>query len=402
MKATLLHRISRVSGILLALGLQGCLSIMVEERAGPLVQQLETLETFPIDAPRVQITPHNDGLGWLVTAEQQVEHHVREQTSQDWKGRRYVFSPFSLLAGLVQCPIGIFHLFTTNSSNNMFRFGCSRLFMLEPLDGTVPLPPTISSKVLTQTAWEPLRHGVVQVAWREPRSRIVTYALSEQGQADIRLSHALSLLVAANQPLSLRQNLTLLLHIRHAEEVSPEQALSVTARQLEPIKRLIPTSLLSEQWPAPLVLRIKVDGTTMTEEEGELIRDRLTAWALHRQICAVASDRFHPSLSDEHQVQYSGGLAEQQQIQLGRLLPASVVLTASKSESSQGRDSIRHLAIRIGTVREGQILATAHGSSRSPSILHPLEQAVTELNVILANAPQTGCPLNHISSLENH
>jgi hypothetical protein len=106
MKATLLHRISRLSRILLALGLQGCLSIMVEERAGPLVQQLETLETFPIDAPRVQITPHNDGLGWLVTAEQQVEHHVREQTSQDWKGRRYVFSPFSLLAGLVQCPTG--------------------------------------------------------------------------------------------------------------------------------------------------------------------------------------------------------------------------------------------------------------------------------------------------------
>ncbi|WP_447597937.1 hypothetical protein [Nitrospira sp. Nam80] len=69
---------------------------------------------------------------------------------------------------------------------------------------------------------------------------------------------------------------------------------TVTSRQPESVKRCIPTPLRSEQWPAPPIFQINVDGT----------------------------------------------------------------------------------------------------------IPHPLEQSVTELNVILANAPQTGCPLSHVSSLE--
>ena len=361
------------------------------------MQQLETLETFPVGEPRVHITPHADGLGWLVTAEQQVEHHVRERTSQDWTGRRYVFSPLSLFAGLVQCPIGIFHLFTTNPSNNLFRFGCLRLLMLEPLDGTVSLPPTISSTVRTRTSWAAVQQGVVQLVWQQPHPRIVTYALSQQGQADVRLSHALSLLVVAKEPLSLDQDRTFLIRLRYADAPAFQDVLPVTSKQLQSVNRAVATPLPFEQWPDPIVLQVKIDHTTMSEEEGEFIRDRIAGWALNHQLCAVVADHLHAPLLDERRIQYSGGVTEQQQVQLGRLLPASVVLTASMSESLEGADSVRHMALRIATVREGQILGTAYGRSRAHLIHHVLEQALIELEVVLADAPRHGCPSSHVS-----
>lgn len=396
MRSRRFSRTCWLPGILIVISLQGCASIMLEERSGPPMQQLETLETFPVDKPGVHITPHADGLGWLVTAEQQVEHHVRERTSQDWRGRRYVFSPLSLFAGLVQCPIGIFHLFTTNPSNNLFRFGCLRLLMLEPLDGTVALPPTVSSTVRTRTSWEALQQGVVQLVWQQPHPRIVTYALSPQGQADVRLSHALSFLVAAKEPLSLEQDQIWFIRLRYADASPFQEVLAVTSKQLRSANRVVPAPLHFEQWPAPLVLQIKIDRTTMSEEESEIIRDRVAGWALNRQICVVA-DHLHAPLADEHRIQYSGGVAEQQQVQLGRLLPASVVLTASMSASLEGADTVRHMALRIATVREGQVLDTAYGRSRSEVILHVLEQALIELEVVLANAPRNGCPFSHVS-----
>lgn len=387
----------RLSGILIAVSLQSCASIMLEERSGPLMQQLETLESFPVNEPRVQITPHADGLGWLVTAEQQVEHHEREQTSQHWKGRRYMFSPLSLLAGLVQCPIGIFHLFTTNSSNNLFRFGCFRLLMLEPLDGTVSLPPTISSTVRTRTSWAALQQGVVQLVLQQPHPHMVTYALSRQGQADIRLSNALSVLVAEKEPLSLEHDQTFFIRLRHADAPEFQEVLSVTSKQLQSVNRVVPSPLPFEEWPAPLVLQVKIDRTILSEEEGEFIRDRLAGWALNRQICAIVADHLYPSLVDEHRIQYSGVVADQQQVQLGRLLPASVLLTASVSESLEGADSVRHMTLKIATVKEGQVLGMAYGRTRSQLILHALEQALIELEVVLANAPLNGCPFSHVS-----
>ncbi len=370
---------------------------MFEERSGESTHHTKTLETVPVGSPRIHMAPHHDGLGWLVTVDQQVERTDRKQTSQNWTGRRYVFSPFSLLAGLVQCPMGVFHLLTTNPSNNAFRFGCSRLLMLEPLDGTIALPPTISTTDQTQTSWEPLNHGVVQLIWQQTHSRVVTYTLSEQGRTDIRLSHALSVLLAANDALPLEQNHTLLVRVRYGEALSVQQPLPVTSQHIRSARRVIPATLASDKWPVPLVLHIQIDRSTMSAEEGEFIRDRLAGWALHRQLCIVAAERLHPPLFDEHRIQYSGGVDEREQVQLGRLLPASVVLTVSISESRESTATVRHMALQISTVREGQVLGTAYGSSRSQSTLHILERALTELEVILANAPRGGCPVRPVS-----
>ena len=293
--------------------------------------------------------------------------------------------------------MGVFHLLTANPSNNAFRFGCSRLSMLEPLDGTVTLPPTISSTVQRRTSWEPLNHGVVQLVWQQAHSRIVTYALSEQGQADIRLPHALSLLMAANKTLPFEQDHTLLVRVRYGEGLSVQQLLPVSSNQMRSARRIIPATLASDKWPAPLVLQIQIDRSTMSAEEGEFIRDRLEGWALHRQFCTVVAEHLHPPLFDEHRIQYSGGADERDQVQLGGLLPASIVLSASMSESLEGTATVRHMALLITMVREGQVLGTAYGSSRSESPLHVLERALTELEMILANAPRGGCPVRPVS-----
>jgi hypothetical protein len=104
------------------------------------------------------------------------------------------------------------------------------------------------------------------------------------------------------------------------------------------------------------------------------------------------AETLHPYLFDEHRVQYSGIVDESAQVRLGRLLVPSIILLASTGRTKAGTDAGRHIAVQIWDVREGRILATAHGMSRSEAIGHAMHQALTELDLLMAKAPRMGCP----------
>lgn len=370
----------------------GCASVMSEERVGSLVRSTQTVDSRPIGTPRLTLTAHHDGLGWTVSTQTRVERTSEYRQIQHWQGRRYVFSPLSILPGLIQCPVGLVHLFDKNPTSNILRFGCARLAMFEPLDGVTPLPPTSSSWLETKTAWEPLQHAMIQLLWVGSRQHAVAYALSGDGEADVRLSDLLSRLVVAGVPLNVAHEPAIIMRLRYGDGSMIEQPLTISPRQIQQAFRALPGPIRSEQWASPTIVQVRLNPATMLPHEAEFVRDQLVRSTLQRGMCVVVEE-LHPHLVDEQQVQYSGVVDESKQVRLGKLLSPSVILIVSAHRSGEGARSIRHMAVQIRNVREGQILGTAYGSSRSDVMLHVVERTLTELDLLMANAPRTGCPL---------
>ena len=383
---------STLWGMTLSLATTGCMSIMHEERVGPPVRSEKALDTHVVGTPRMTLTPHDDGLGWTVVSETRVERTNEYHDVQEWRGRRYVFSPLSLIPGMFQCPIGLVHLFNKNQAGNIFRFGCARLAMFEPLDGATPLPATTTSKVSTQTAWEPLQEGMVQLVWPGYPEQPINYVLSSDGRTDVRLPHLLSRLVVMDNPVTAGQGQSVSVRLRYGDGSTIEQAMAVSARQIEQAARTIRRPIASDEWPLPVIVQIRVESATVSPQEEALVRVQLTRLMLQRRLCVVF-EGLHQHLLDEQRVQYSGTVDSQFQVRLGTLLSPSIVLNASSSFVEEGGRSVRHLTVQIRDVREGQIFGTAVGVSRSDSVGHAMERTLTELDLLISDAPRTGCPL---------
>ena len=227
--------------------------------------------------------------------------------------------------------------------------------MLEPLDGTVTLPPTISSTVQRD-----------ELGTSESRGRAACLATGSFAYRNLCPFRTRS---GGYPPPS-----CLVLADGHKQDPSVRTR-SYVARPRAIWRGPVGTATFAgelesnavgqtyhsgntrvRQMARPVGVQIQIDRSTMSAEEGEFIRDRLEGWALHRQFCTVVAEHLHPPLFDEHRIQYSGGADERDQVQLGGLLPASIVLSASMSESLEGTATVRHMALLITMVREGQVL----------------------------------------------
>lgn len=371
--------------------LNGCASMMAEERVGAPVRSEDVREARSIGTPRMTLLTHDDGLGWTVSAEMRTERNTLYQDVQACRGRRYVFSPFSVFPGLFQCPVGLLHLFDDNPTSNILRFGCARLVMLEPLDGVTPLPATTSSRTESVTEWKPLGAAVVQ-AWLLGQSQEpVSYAMSAEGRTDVRLSDLLSRLVATGGPIAVAHGQTIRVRVRYGDGSHIEEIRPVEGRKILEQLQLIRTPIPSEEWPSPTIIQVRVEPSTIPPQEAALIADRIQRDLLQRRMCVVV-EGVQRHLADEWRVQYSGMLADAAQVPLGKFLSPSTIFYVSAARSNEGSDKARRITIELRDVREGRIFGTASGTSRSGNVVHVLERTLTELDLLMAKAPQAGCP----------
>ena len=377
--------------VLWMLASAGCLSIMREEPVGTSVRTLREVETHAVGAPRIRLDAHGDGLGWALSAETRMARTTEERVVQEWRGRRYVLSPLSIFPGLFQCPVGLLHLFNTNPNSHILSFGCARLVMFEPLDGVTSLPGTLALKQEKKTEWEPLRQGLVQLLWAERPQDAVSYALSDEGTADVRLSDLLSRLWVSDVPFNLHAEQAVVLRLRYGDGTTIEQKVPVSSHHWSHAARLMRRPVAKEEWPSPTILQIQVEGGGITADEAESVREQLARLLLQRRMC-VLLEGLHDHLLDEQRVQYSGVVDGNRQVRLGKLLAPSIQLIASAGRSDGGSTSTRQLAVQIRDVREGRIFGAAMGSSRSDLLMHAAERALTELDLLMAKAPKIGCP----------
>jgi hypothetical protein len=336
----------------------------------------------------VSVNPHDDALGWTVTVTEEIAHQMEHRSSQQWTGRRYVFSPLSIFAGLFQCPLGLFSLFETNPTSNYLRFGCRRLLMFEPLAGSVPLPPTVSSEMRTEVQQNRLAHGMIQLIWPGASQHSAAYSLGADGKAELRLSHLLTLLQLAGTSSQLIEDQSLLIRAYYADGRSLELPVFVTARQLQLAHLQKPSPIEKARWPSPLILQIRIEEQSVPAQEQHFLRDRLTSWAIQRNICTVATETLQQHLLDEHRIQYDGPISDDRQVRVGQMLPPSVLLTALVERHSLAS----HITLQITSIRYGEILATASVSERSQFTSDGLDTVLSKLDLLMANAAKVGCP----------
>ncbi len=381
-------------GIGVALGLfllTGCISLMQERRVGEPQRTEQPVMSRMVGTPRVAFAAHTDGLGWMVTGEMQVERTIIHREVQQWQGHRYVSSPFSVFAGLFQCPVGLIHLFSNNPSNNVLRHGCARLVMFEPLDGVTPLPATNVSRLEMARAWEVLQEGVLEVSVAGRPQQAVHYALSKEGQTDVRFTDLLSRLVISGTPIHVSQAQPVTVRLHYGDGSFIEEHRTIDVPQLQQSVRSLRHALPSEEWPTPPIMQVRMDPASISPAEAESIRSRIQRHMLKRRLCVV-TEGLQAHVLDELGVQYSGLVDEATQVRLGKLLAPSIVVVASAARSADASDTTRKMTIELRDVREGKILATASGTTRSGMLVHALERTLTELDLLMAKAPRTGCP----------
>jgi hypothetical protein len=240
----------------------------------------------------------------------------------------------------------------------------------------------------TEVQQNRLAHGMIQLIWPGASQHSAAYSLGADGKAELRLSHLLTLLQLAGTSSQLIEDQSLLIRAYYADGRSLELPVFVTARQLQLAHLQKPSPIEKARWPSPLILQIRIEEQSVPAQEQHFLRDRLTSWAIQRNICTVATETLQQHLLDEHRIQYDGPISDDRQVRVGQMLPPSVLLTALVERHSLAS----HITLQITSIRYGEILATASVSERSQFTSDGLDTVLSKLDLLMANAAKVGCP----------
>jgi hypothetical protein len=374
---------SRLLPLLLSLVLAGCAEL-VPEAAGPPQTRTFEFDRHPTGHVRIRTQPHPDHLGWALAIEQAtaVTTAIQKETPRQY--RRYTFSPLSVVPGLFQCPYGMIKNALTlgYASDEPMRYGCRRLLMREPLQGSIPLPSDIHRTLELTERWEPVKEGWFDVKWEGQTDLLATYPVSAEGTV-LRLAH----LVRNDQgrPTSQRvQTGRLDVTYRQGPHTATTM-LDVSPKQLTKAYQAVTHSIAADRWPDPLVVQVgTLQGLPPVLEE--VIKAALASHFMQAQICFVADDPTKARITEEQRFQLSGRVHNSQQVALGRWIPATVLITGHLETTQTASE----LVLQVSTIPSGEVLGTIRLpiTTTSFSIASMLSE---DLRLLTAHAPKTPC-----------
>lgn len=340
---------SRSFLLLISLVLAGCAEL-VPEVAGPPQTRMFEFDRHPTGHVRIRTEGHSDHLGWSLAIEQGTAVTTAVQTETPQQYRRYTFSPLSIVPGLFQCPYGMIKNALTLgfASDEPMRYGCRRLFMREPLQGSIPLPSDIHRTLDLTERWEPVKGGWIDVKWEGQTDLLATYPVSAEGTV-LRLAH----LVRNDQgrPTSQRVQ-TGRLEVTYRQ--GPHTATTifeVSGKQLAKAYQSVSHSIPAQRWPHPLVVQVgTLRGFPPVLEE--VTRAALASHFLQAQICFIADDPIKARIAEEQRFQLSGRVDDSQQIGVGRWIPATVLITGHLDTTK----SAPEVVVQMSTVHSGEVL----------------------------------------------
>ena len=370
--------------LLISLVLAGCAELVPETAGHPQTRVFE-LDRHPTGHVRIRTQPHPDHLGWTLAIEQATAVTTAVQTETPQQYRRYTFSPLSVVPGLFQCPYGMIKNALTlgYASDEPMRYGCRRLLMREPLQGSIPLPSDIHRTLELTERWEPVKGGWFDVKWEGQTILLATYPVSAEGTV-LRLAH----LVRNDQgrPTSQRVQ-TGRLDVTYRQ--GPHTATTifeVLGKQLAKAYHSVTHSIPAQQWPDPLVVQVgTLQGFPPVLEE--VLKAALASHFLQAQICFVADDPTKARIAQEQQFQVSGRVHDSQQVSVGRWIPATVLITGHLDRTNTWDEVV----LRISTVPSGELLGLIRLPLTDARLLPGLQTLSEELWLLTAQAPRTPC-----------
>ncbi|MGE3902382.1 MAG: hypothetical protein AB7G48_11235 [Nitrospiraceae bacterium] len=375
---------SRLLPLLISLLLAGCAELVPEDAGPPHTRTFE-LDRYPTGHVRISTEVHPDHLGWTLAIEQAtaVTIAIQEETPQQY--RRYVFSPLSIVPGLFQCPYGLIKYALTlgYASDEPMRYGCWRLIMKEPLQGSISLPSNIHRSLELTERWEPVKGGSIDVKWEGQTDLLATYAISVEVPV-LRLAH----LVRNDQgrPISEEaQAGRLEVNYRQGPHTATTM-LDVSRKQFTKASKSATQSIAAERWPHPLVVQVgTLQGLPPVLEE--VIKAALARNFLQAQICFVADDPTKARITEEQRFQLSGRVHDSKQVALGQWIPATVLITGSLDTTQTAPEVV----LQVSTVPSAEVLGTIR-LPVTPTTAFPMASILSEdLRLLTAHAPKTPC-----------
>lgn len=375
---------SRSFLLLISLVLAGCAEL-VPEVAGPPQTRTFEFDRHPTGHYRIRTEVHPDHLGWTLAIEQATAVTIAIQKETPRQYRRYVFSPLSIVPGLFQCPYGLikYALTVGYASDDSMRYGCRRLLMREPLQGSIPLPSNIHRAIELREQWEPVKGGWIEVKWEGQTGLLASYPISVRATV-LRLAH----LVRNDQGRLTSQRVQ-----KGRLEVSYRQGphtattmLDVSVRQLTEVYQSVTHSIPAQQWPDPLIVQVgTLQGFPRVLEE--VTKAALASHFLQTQICFIADDPIKARIAEEQRFQLSGRVHDSQQIALGRWIPATVLITGHLETTQTAPE----LILQVSSIPSGEVLGTIR-LPVTPTTAVPIASMLDEdLRLLTTHAPKTPC-----------
>jgi hypothetical protein len=276
------------------------------------------------------------------------------------------------------------------ASDEPMRYGCRRLLLQEPLQGSIALPSTSHRTLELTERWEPVKGGWIEVKWEGRTGLLASYPISARATV-LRLAH----LVRNDQgPLTSERVQTGRLEVSYRQ--GPHTATTifeVSGKQLAKAYQSMTHSIPAERWPDPLVVQVGIlQGFPPILEE--VTKAAIASHFLRSRICFVSDDPTKARIVEEQQFQLSGRVHDSQQVALGRWIPATVLITGHLETTQTASEPI----LQVSSIPSGEVLGTIRLPA-TPTTLFPIASILSEdLRLLTAEAPKTPCRSSDMST----
>lgn len=375
---------SRLLPLVFSLVLAGCAEL-VPELAGPPQTRTFEHDRHPTGHFRIRTEMHPDHLGWTLAIEQATAVTTAIQKEMPRQYRRYAFSPLSIVPGLFQCPYGLMkYAFTLGyASDEPMRYGCRRLLLHEPLQGTISLPSTSHRTLELTEQWEPVKGGVIEVKWEGQAGLLASYPISVRATV-LRLAHLVRNHLARATSQEAHTGRLEATYRQGTHTITT--MLDISPKQLTKAFQAATHSVPAERWPHPLVVQVgTLQGLPPVLEE--VIKAALASHFMQALVCFVADDPTKARITEEQRFQLSGQVHDSQQVALGRWIPATVLITGNIDTTQTAAEVV----LQVSSIPSGEILGTIR-LPVTPTTAFPMASMLSEdLRLLTAQAPKTPC-----------
>jgi len=353
------QRVAQGLSLVSLLLLGGCVSIPV--RVDPPVEERRLQAAQPIGPPVATVAAHSDGAGWTVTVRQTWRRPVEITRTTQGSYREAYLNPIAAPVGFVGCTGGLASLALASvvapfapadkrqRMLDLVLESCLMAVMIVRSDARPALRQTVETVDLVPES-RPFQAGRVTLEWQGPRTHTISYPLTSEGRAVIRLEHLATAMSHRGWQLDRSQSLPVELQVWDGQRPLRRWNLTVSADALGVAFRQTTHTLApAPRWPTPLIARIQVEPSDVF---GRSVAVRFIRALMDRGLPVIAQEAYREVLQREIEESLEG-LVEEPLVHIGPghwLSPTVLVIVDVGREPSGVLVTVEFLNLRTREV----------------------------------------------------